>query len=122
MPDELQIMKGSKNVALERSMVKLIVNNPISWALENYLRSAFIADEHFYQSLIDYALKVKAVRLPNEDFDIAYVRHSVWESAGDKICDGKMIREVCNFAVGDLSRTAKSKKMQTPYIMYAKDS
>ena len=100
-PKNMVIKKGSKNVALEKSMVEFIIQDPVSWELENYLSSAKMADEHFYQSLISSAKSKGKMRIPPNNYDINYVRYTIWTSSG-QYCHGRMIREVCNFAIGDL--------------------
>lgn len=109
-PKEVNIRKGSKNVALERKMVEFVVNDPISWQLENYLSSTRVPDEHFYQSLIEVAKSKAAMRTPKDYYDVKYLRYSVWQSSGEH-CHGQMIREVCNFAVKDLKGVQRANSL-----------
>lgn len=107
----MKIYKGSKNVVLSREMIKFALNSQSSFKLQNWLQFTHVPDEHFYSTLAKFALNgvnrlKERIYTENECF-----RYSMWtySSKTDKLCKGRVIRSICNFALADLRKISNSK-------------
>ena len=117
IPYNINLQKGSKNVALTHQMVNFIINHPVVIELYNWLKMTYIPDEHFYATVITLQVtKSKPVQdVPNSDYKVLQiydnieqlgcVRFSIWY---DSRCAGVTIRGVCNLGVGDLESATNS--------------
>ena len=92
--------KALRNVALEPSMVEFIINSETSWELLNFAMTMQVPDEHFYPTIMEKAIEAGAIKAVKAN-DVC-MRATIWIYNGKPFCNGKTIRNICNFDLKDL--------------------
>ena len=113
-PEDINLMKGSKEVALTRGFLKYTHSDPKAIELANYLADAYVPDEHFYSTLSKRTEALLALNLnvtnilDEQNVENGCLRYSMWYP--DKAtCHGAVINSICNFGMADLDLVNKQK-------------
>lgn len=99
-PGNITIMKGSKNVALTREFVNFALDASYPKELRRWLQDTSVPDEHYFSTIVtifDNTTNDSETKISHS----GCLRLSWWL---DDHCCGRTIRQICNFAVGDLPR------------------
>ena len=101
-------------MALSRASATFVTKHQVAQDFRNWLSDGLIPDESFYATL----LRIKSIESKNDVLQIVFddttdtlrgtcPRFSIWKYTQQK-CHGKIVRDLCNFAFGDLLEVWKS--------------
>lgn len=115
-PHNLVILKGMRNVILNRTMVEFIHFHPVAKSLLQWISNSLIPEEGFYATLARVRIGpnnniTQDLKAPNDE-EILFPRLALWETDLDP-CYGGYIHEVCNFNSQDIPNLINATNYQT---------
>ena len=110
-PHNLTVMYGLKNVLITRQFAEFVIESPVGQQMREWLRDVLVAVEHFYSTMATVSMegdKVIQTFDNMEQLNKFKMRKTFWEGEY-RDCHGKIKREICNLALGDLPAILSSK-------------
>jgi len=105
-PFNLTIMVGVKNVAITREFAHFVLFSKTAKVVRDWFQDTIVAEEHFFATLAtiqvdgDGNLRQEFHQL--EQLNSFSMRKTLWHDKS-RTCQGKVKREICNLAFGDLT-------------------
>ncbi|KAL5005598.1 hypothetical protein ScPMuIL_016756 [Solemya velum] len=109
-PHNITVVKGSAYGVFSRSFVEYIINDQRAKDFLNWCRSVFSPDEYYWATLHHNPhLHIPGSYSGVPDKKPWLAVFAAW--AGADKCDGRFVRQVCVFGVGDLRRLVLKKEL-----------
>ncbi|XP_067677832.1 beta-1,3-galactosyl-O-glycosyl-glycoprotein beta-1,6-N-acetylglucosaminyltransferase-like [Haliotis asinina] len=117
-PHNIRPVKGAVHVVVNRQYVEYIVHDPVANDLLTWLKRTKFPDETFFATLNHNPhLKIPGTYQGEPETDQVnkpfLARYKVWQ--GGKLfggeCQGKYVRHICIFGVGDLSKFPERREL-----------
>ncbi|XP_025105376.1 beta-1,3-galactosyl-O-glycosyl-glycoprotein beta-1,6-N-acetylglucosaminyltransferase-like isoform X2 [Pomacea canaliculata] len=121
-PYNLTISMGSVHITASRGYVDYVINSRVARDFYQWVAPTFIPDEIFFSTMnYNPQLGVSGSHTGEVDDKTRkhFHRYKIWLHGGNYtgVCDGKAVRSICHFGVGDVPRMVAS-----PYLFANKFS